>query len=296
MIECVPNLSEGRNAETIDRASAAITSHGARLLDVHVDPDHHRSVLTVVGSQEAVAGGILGLVETVLPLIDLKQHEGVHPRMGAVDVVPFVPLEGETMDDAVAVARRVGREIGEGLRIPVYLYEAAASRPERVNLAAVRRGGLRGVGERIGTPDGAPDFGPSEVHPTAGAVAVGARRFLVAYNINLTTSDVGAAKAIAASIRAAGGGLPGVKALGLRLAGRRLAQVSMNLTDVEATTMATVFRRVAAAAHRLGVAVLESEIVGLVPRAAFGDATAEELKLSKPLAALTLEDRIEAAG
>ena len=296
MIECVPNLSEGRNAETIDRASAAITSHGARLLDVHVDPDHHRSVLTVVGSQEAVAGGILGLVETVLPLIDLKQHEGVHPRMGAVDVVPFVPLEGETMDDAVAVARRVGREIGEGLRIPVYLYEAAASRPERVNLAAVRRGGLRGVGERIGTPDGAPDFGPSEVHPTAGAVAVGARRFLVAYNINLTTSDVGAAKAIAASIRAAGGGLPGVKALGLRLAGRRLAQVSMNLTDVEATTMATVFRRVAAAAHRLGVAVLESEIVGLVPRAAFGDATAEELQLSKPLAAFTLEDRIEATG
>ncbi len=294
MIECVPNLSEGRNLDTVERIADVVRNEGCHVLDIHVDADHNRSVLTIVGAHEDVVRGIVSMVEAAIPLIDMRRHEGVHPRIGAVDVVPFVPLQSSSLVQCAAAAKEAGAAIGETLEIPVYLYEAAATRAEFRNLADVRRGGLRGLTERIESGAGLPDFGPAHAHPTAGAVAVGARDFLVAYNVNLETDDLSVARAIASAIRAASDGLPGVKALGIPLRSRGLVQVSMNLTDVEATSVAEAFGRVAELADWHGVRILESEIVGLAPRVALREATTEELLLTRDLADLVLEERIEA--
>jgi len=294
VIESVPNLSEGRDAGAIERVADVARASDCRVLDVHQDPDHHRSVLTIVGERSVIAEGIFAMVEAATRSIDLRRHRGAHPRMGAVDVVPFVPLRGSAIEECVDAAKAVGAMIAEGLGIPVFLYGAAATRSDRRNLAKVRRGGLAAVAKRIRTPGEGPDYGPARVHPTAGAIAVGARRFLVAYNVNLDTDDVAVAREIASAVREAGGGLPGVKALGIPLASRRLAQVSMNLTDVGATTVAEAFARVREEASHRGVRVLESEIVGLAPRVALRGASTEGLRLTRNLAEVVLETRIEA--
>ncbi len=297
MIECVPNVSEGRDRAIIEQIAKSITSTGCRLLDVHSDPDHHRSVFTLVGDEEQIADGAVALVESATALIDLRAHCGVHPRIGAVDVIPFVPLGSANMSSCVTVAQRVGRTIAERFALPVFLYGAAARSAQRSSLSRIRRGGFQGLSKKLA--ENPPDFGPRHPHPTAGAVAVGARPCLVAFNVVLNTADVSIARAIASALREANGGLPGVKALGLVLDSRHLTQVSMNLTrvprhlaDVPATTIPAAFRAVDREARRLGARVLESEIVGLIPRAALGDAIAADLLMQDDPRDRILEARI----
>lgn len=297
MIECVPNVSEGRRRAVIGRLVDVVRQAGAQVIDVHCDADHHRSVLTLVSDvRTIIEEGVVALVRQAAAWIDLREHSGIHPRMGAVDVVPFVPLRDASMDECVAIARRVGCRIGDELGIPVYLYGEAASASLRRNLALVRRGGFEGLSAKIERPEWRPDYGPTRVHPTAGAVAVGARELLVAYNVNLDTEELRVAREIAAAVRASNGGLPGVKALGFPLTSRRLVQVSMNLTDVRSTSVSQAFERVKEEARRRGVRVLESEIVGLVPRAALGGATAKELMIGRDLADDILEERLSRDG
>ncbi len=276
LIECVPNFSEGRDAAKVDAIVAAMLSvPGVSLLDREVDADHNRCVITLVGPKEAIGEAALLGVGKAAELIDLTNHQGAHPRLGAADVVPFVPIEGVTIDDCVALARQVGEQIWKRYQIPVYLYEAAATRPERENLENIRRGQFEGVREEIHTnPDRAPDFGEPRLHPTAGATVVGARKFLIAYNINLNTPDVKIAKEIAKTIRFSSGGLRYVKAMGVGLKARNLAQVSINLTDFERTPMFRVFELVKREAARHGASIVGSEIVGLVPKRAL-EATAD---------------------
>lgn len=280
-LECVPNVSEGRDARALDRMTARLSqAPGVRLLDVHRDADHHRSVFTLVGEAPALTEALLGLCDEALGAIDLRHHRGAHPRIGAVDVVPFVPLGRATMDEAVAAARATGRAIAERFGIPVFLYEEAATAPHRRRLEQVRRGRFEGLAGKLRTPEWAPDFGPASPHPSFGAVAVGARRILVAYNINLATDRLEIGTAIAAAVRASSGGLPHVKAMALPLPARGLIQVSMNLTDVDITPLAVVFDTVAREAARHGVAVAESEVVGLVPAAALADVAAGYLRVA----------------
>ena len=297
LIECVPNFSEGRDAAKIDAIVAAMAAvPGVFVLDCQSDADHNRSVVTLAGEPEAVAAAALAGVGKALELIDLTKHSGEHPRIGATDVLPFVPVEGVRMEECVALAHSIGREIWARLRIPVYFYEAAAMRPERVNLENVRRGQFEGLREAARrNPERAPDVGTPRVHPTAGAIAVGARKLLIAFNINLSTPDLSVAKQIAKAIRFSGGGLPCVKALGVRLKTRRLAQVSVNLTDFERTSLHTVFQAVKREAKRHGASVVGSEIVGLVPRKALETAAASSLQLEDFSPAQVLEDRLAAA-
>lgn len=297
MIECVPNVSEGRDRTIVKRIADAITSTGCRLLDVHSDPDHHRSVFTMIGDCEQISDGAVALVESATALIDLRAHCGVHPRIGAVDVIPFVPLDSTEMDDCVSVAQRVGRAIAERFALPVFLYGAAARVAQQSSLPWIRRGGFQGLSKKLA--ENPPDFGPQRPHPTAGAVAVGARAFLVAYNVVLDTTNVSVARKIASAIRETNGGLPGVKALGLSLASRKSVQVSMNLTqvsrdlaDVPTTIIPEVFHVVNHEAQRLGTRVLESEIVGLIPRVALGGATATDLLMQDDPRDRILETRI----
>ncbi len=294
LVECVPNFSEGRNQATIDRLRRAITSvAGARLIDVQVDAAHHRSVFTFVAPPAAAAEAAFRAMQIALEHIDLTEHQGEHPRMGATDVVPFVPLRDVTMDDCVALARALGERVGRELEIPVYLYAAAAARPERERLPAIRKGEFEGLRERIGTdPAADPDFGPRRIHPTAGATAIGARPFLVAYNVYLDTSDVAIAKEIAKLIRTSSGGLPAVQAAGFDVAGK--AQVSMNLLDIDVTGPATVFAAVESEARARGVEVLRSELVGLIPQRALLGAATAALKLPDATDQV-LESRILAA-
>lgn len=296
MIECIPNISEGCDRAAIDEIVRAVSLAGCRVLDLHRDVDHNRSVITFVGEPDTVVDGAFALARESVSHIDLRTHRGVHPRIGAVDVIPFVPIGDATadasLDDCVAIARRVGARIGDELGVPVFLYEAAATRPERRNLADVRRGGWDRIAAAFGEPEGRPDFGPARLHPSAGAVAVGARRPLVAYNVVLDTDDRSIARAVAGRVREASGGLAGVKALGLLLAERGLAQVSMNLTDIAATTVPDAFDAVTREAAHLGAQIVDSEIVGLVPRAAVAGATTETLRLRSSLADKILEDRI----
>ena len=294
MIECVPNVSEGRDPAVVDALAQEVASAGCRVLDLHLDPDHNRSVLTFVGEEDVLFDGALALARTAADRIDLRAQSGVHPRMGAVDVVPFVPLDGAAMSDCVRLARRVGRAFGEELGIPVFLYEQAAASEARRNLATIRRGQFEGLAAKLDRPEWTPDFGPRRPHPTAGVTAVGARGFLVAYNIVLRSDNLGIARQVAAAVREAGGGLKGVKALGLPLASRELVQVSMNLTDVEATNLLAAYDRVDREAASLGISVVESEIVGLVPRAAVGGATTESLRLDRDLKDAILENRLAA--
>ena len=270
IVECVPNFSEGRDVSKVDAIVAAIASApGVVILDRELDSDHNRSVVTFAAPAEAVGEAAIRGVEKAVALIDLNKHTGVHPRIGAADVVPFVPVEGVTLADCVRIAERVGEALWKRLRLPVYLYEAAARRPERVNLENIRKGQFEGLREEVRTnPDRHPDFGGPELHPTAGATVVGARKFLIAYNINLNTPDIAIAKRIAKKIRYSSGGFPYVKAMGVPLASRNLAQVSMNLTDFEQTPIHQVFEAVRAEAALDGVEIAGSEIVGLIPNKA----------------------------
>lgn len=295
LVECIPNFSEGRRPEVIDAITEAVTAiTEIALLDRHVDPDHNRSVLTFAGPPDSVLEAAFQAVACAAQHIDMAQHSGQHPRIGATDVVPFVPLAGATMDDCIALALALGERVGDELGIPVYLYEAAAAHPDRVNLADVRRGeyeGLKAVIEH--DPDHAPDFGPSHIG-SAGAVAIGARKPLIAFNIYLTTDDVEIARAVAQAVRASSGGLAYVKALGLLVKGR--AQVSMNLTDYTQTPPHRVVELVRREAARYGVGVQSSELVGLIPQAALIEAARWYLQLDDTFSVdQILEMRLAAA-
>ena len=263
LFEAVPNFSEGRERDRISRIVAAVRSvEGVRVLGLHSDPDHNRSVLTFAGEEEAVLEAAVALADACAREIDLTSQTGEHPRMGSLDVLPFVPLEGATLEDAARLARRAGERI-EPLGFLVYLYEAAATASHRRNLADVRRGGYQGLAARLEDPLWQPDYGPRDLDPHKGAVAVGARPFLVAFNVYLDTNDLEVARAIAREVRERDGGLPGVKALGLKVGGR--AQVSMNLTDLERTSMPVALEAVREAAVEHGVSVESTELVGLAP-------------------------------
>jgi len=279
IIECIPNISEGRRTEILDACANAIRATGARLLDVKPDAAHNRTVYTFAGSPEAVSAGVHALFATALPAIDLRQHQGEHPRMGAIDVVPFVPLEGATMADCVALARSVAAEIAQRHQLPVFLYEEAAAVPARRNLEDIRRGEFEGLGAKLQQPEWKPDFGPAVPHPSAGASVIGARMPLIAYNINLDTDRLDVAKKIATAVRHSTGGLRFVKAMGVELGDRGIVQVSMNLTNFEKTPVFRVFELVKREAARYGVAVLESEIVGLIPAGALTASAAWYLQL-----------------
>jgi len=297
LIECVPNFSEGRDPAKVDALVEAMAEvAGVRVLDREMDADHNRSVITLAGEPEAVAEAALRGVGKALELIDLTRHTGAHPRVGATDVLPFVPVEGVELEDCVALAKKVGREIWERYRIPVYFYEAAAARPERTNLENIRKGQFEGLREEVlQNPDRAPDVGEPRLHPTAGATVVGARKFLIAYNINLNTPDVEIARKIAKTIRFSSGGLRYVKAMGVDLKTRGLAQVSINLTDFEQTPIHRVFGMVQREAQRYGCTIVGSEIVGLVPKKALEMTAGFYLQLENFSPAQVLENRLGAA-
>jgi glutamate formiminotransferase len=292
LIECVPNVSEGRRPECIEAIAQAIRASPVRLLDQSTDPSHNRTVYTFAGDAAAVRDAALRLYDAAIALIDLRAHEGVHPRIGAVDVVPFVPLHDATMDECVALARDVGRTVSERFGLPVFLYEEAAASDDRRNLADVRRGGLNGLAHRMASAEWRPDFGPAQPHPSAGATAIGARAILIAYNVNLATTRLEVARRIAGVIRAAGGGFAFVKAMGVALEHRGIVQVSMNLTNYKETSMVTVFDAIAREASVDGVRILESEIVGLVPADALPADPARRLKLRAGDLDRVLENRL----
>ncbi len=294
LVESVPNVSEGRDRAVIEALASALGEvPTVRLLDVQSDPDHHRTVFTVVGDPDGVADAILRLFSAALPRIDLRRHRGEHPRMGAVDVVPFVPVRGVTMADCVDLARRVGQEVWERFRVPVYLYEEAATRPHCRDLAQIRRGEFEGFTAKIREEEWAPDFGERAVHPTAGVTAIGAREFLIAFNVNLGTADLSVAKAIARAVRGSSGGLRYVKALGLSLDERGIVQVSMNLTNYKKTPLLRALELVRSEARRFGVPIVGTEIVGLVPEDALLQAAAHCLGLERFSPDLVLEQRLQ---
>lgn len=297
LVECIPNFSEGRQADTVQALVAAIRAvPDVFLLDEEMDADHHRSVLTFAGVPDAVAEAAFQCTRIATDLIDLRHHQGGHPRIGATDVIPFVPIRDVTMEHCVDVARRLGERIGRELHVPVFFYERAASRPERINLEAIRRGGLEGLAARMGTDSAwVPDFGPSQLHPSAGATVVGARPPLIAYNVNLRTDDIGIAKSIAKTVRFSNGGLPSVKAIGVELAGRRLVQVSMNLTNYEQTPIHVAFEAVRHEAEQRRVEIAGSEVIGLVPQQALIHAAEASLQLEGFDRSQILETRLEMA-
>ncbi|HEV3196537.1 MAG TPA: glutamate formimidoyltransferase [Bryobacteraceae bacterium] len=297
LVECVPNFSEGRDAAKIDAIVQTILAvPEVVLLDRESDADHNRSVLTFVGPPAAAADAAFRAVDKAVALIDLTRHQGAHPRIGAADVVPFIPIEGVTLEDCVRLAERLGQEIWNRLKVPVYLYEAAARRPDRVNLENIRRGQFEALVKEMGTvPERHPDLGDPVCHPTAGAVVLGARKFLIAYNVNLGTADVGIAKKIAKTIRFSSGGFRYVKSMGVTLASRNLAQVSINLTDFEQTPMHLVYETVRREAERYGVPVVGSEIVGLIPKKAIEMSAEYFLRFENFRPELVLEHRIAEA-
>ncbi|MFZ0211686.1 MAG: glutamate formimidoyltransferase [Candidatus Acidiferrales bacterium] len=297
LIECVPNFSEGRDPAKIDALVTAMQSvEGVYVLDRESDADHNRCVITLAGEPEPVAEAALRGIGKALELIDLTKHSGAHPRLGATDVVPFIPVDGVTIEDCVALAKKVGNEIWQRYKIPVYFYEAAAARPERANLENVRKGQFEGVREDVlKNPDRAPDVGEPRLHPTAGAVIVGARKFLIAYNINLNTPDVAIANKIARAIRFSTGGLRYVKSMGVDLRARHVAQVSINMTDYEQTPLHRVFEMVRSEAERHGVSIIGSEIVGLIPKRAIEMTADFYLKFENFSSAQVFENRLTAA-
>jgi glutamate formiminotransferase len=295
IIECVPNFSEGRDVQKVESISRALLEGpDVYLLDQEMDADHNRCVITLVGTRESIGEAALRGIGKAAELIDLTKQQGAHPRLGATDVVPFIPISGATLKDCVRIAEGVAEQAWHRFKIPTYLYEAAARRPERRNLENIRRGQFEGLREEVRTnPERHPDFGEAALHPTAGATVVGARKFLIAYNINLNTPEVALARAIAKKIRASSGGFPCVKAMGVELKSRHLAQVSMNLTDFETTSVTTVFEAVRREAAAQGVEVLGSEIVGLIPRQALEDAAVQYLKVENYHPQLVFENRLE---
>ncbi len=294
IIECVPNFSEGRNRQVVDKIVEAMTGvENVYCIAREMDADHNRCVITLVGPKETIGEAAVRGVAAAAELIDLNKHEGEHPRMGAADVVPFIPVKNATMDDCVKIAEWTAQKIWERCGVPTYLYEHAARRPERKNLAAVRKGQFEGLRNEVKTnPDRQPDFGEPELHPTAGATAVGARPFLVAYNINLDTPDVALASKIADAVRFIGGGLRFVKAMGFKLEERNIAQVSMNLTDFTKTPVHRVFNMVKSEAERYGVQVIGSEIVGLIPQKALDMAADFYLRVEDFSPDVILENRL----
>ena len=293
LIECVPNFSEGRDKAKVDAIVEAMKMDGVYLLDREMDSDHNRCVITLIGDREPIQEAVIRGVGKAAELIDLTKHQGAHPRMGASDVVPFIPIEGVTIEDCVAMAKHVGEQIWKRHQIPVYLYEAAAASPERQNLESIRRGQFEGIRAEIATnPARKPDFGDLKVHPTAGATVVGARKFLIAYNVFLNTPDVEIAKKIAKAVRFSSGGLRFVKGAGFLVRG--LAQVSMNLTDFEQTPVHRVFELVKSEAARYGVMPVSSEIVGLIPKKALESAAEWFLQVENFDSSLILENRLSA--
>ncbi|HEY7111805.1 MAG TPA: glutamate formimidoyltransferase [Thermoanaerobaculia bacterium] len=293
VIESVPNISEGRDRSRVEEIAAAVRAvPGARLLDVSSDASHNRSVLTLVGDAAGVAGAIRALFEAALPRIDLTKHRGEHPRMGAVDVVPFIPIRGATVEQCVALSRAVGADIAERFGVPVFLYEDSASSERRRNLADVRKGEFEGFAEKMKGADWKPDFGPERPHPTAGVVAVGARAPLIAYNINLGTRDLAVADRIAKAIRHLSGGFRFVKAMGVELADRGQVQVSINMTNYRKTPLHRVFECVRSEAERHGVPIVGSEIVGLTPADALFMAAEHYLRLEKFSGEQVLETKL----
>jgi glutamate formiminotransferase/formiminotetrahydrofolate cyclodeaminase len=293
IIECVPNFSEGRDKAKVDAIVEAMKVDGVYLLDREMDTDHNRCVITLVGDRDAIAEAAIRGVGKAAELIDLTKHQGAHPRMGAADVIPFIPIEGVSLEDCVQISRKVGEEIWKRYQIPVYFYEAAAKSPERQNLENIRRGQFEGIRDEIATnPARKPDVGEARVHPTAGATVVGARKALIAYNVFLNTTEVDIAKKIAKAVRFSNGGLRFVKGAGFPVRG--LAQVSMNLTDFEQTPIARVFEFVKREAARYGVMPVSSEIVGLIPKKALEDAAEWFLQVENFDSSLILENRLAA--
>jgi len=293
IIECVPNISEGRDAARVGEIADAVRAvAGVRLLDVSSDTSHNRSVLTLVGDAAAIRAAVLALFEAAVPRIDLRTHRGEHPRMGAVDVVPFIPLRGASVEECVALSREVGAEVAGKFGIPVYLYEDSASAENRRNLADIRKGQFEGFAAKMRDPAWKPDFGPSEPHPSAGVVAIGARPFLIAYNVNLGTSDLAIADRIARAIRHLSGGFRYCKAMGVSLADRGIVQVSINMTNFRKTPLHRVFECVKSEAERHGVAIVGSEIVGMTPADALYAAAEHYLRLERFTPDMVIETKL----
>lgn len=293
IIECVPNFSEGRDLQKIDQIISPFRGkQGIKLLDYSNDEDHNRLVVTVVGEPEPLRDAVLEAIGVAVELIDLNHHQGQHPRMGAVDVVPFIPIRNVTMEEAVALSKEVGKEVAKRYNLPVFLYEKSASAPHRENLAAVRKGEFEGMAEKIKQPEWHPDFGLAERHPTAGTVAIGARMPLVAYNINLNTPSLEIAHDIAKKIRFIGGGLRYCKAMGVELKDRGITQVSINMTDYTRTALYRAFELVRVEARRYGVSIVGSEIIGLVPMEALIDTASYYLGLENFSMEQVLEARM----
>lgn len=289
IIECVPNISEGRRQEVINEVIENLKKTGAKVLDVSSDPDHNRTVITFVGDRDTVINGAFAVAESAVKLIDLREHKGTHPRMGAVDVIPFIPIKNTTMEECVEISKIVGEKIAKELNVPVYLYAESATKESRKSLPNIRQGEFEGFFEKIKDPEWIPDFGPSEVHPTAGVVAVGAREFLIAYNIYLGTKDVSIAEKIAKSIRESSGGLRYIQAKGMYIEEKGMAQVSMNVLNYKKAPLYRVFEIVKMEAERYGVPVVESELVGLMPMRAALESLAFYLRFPK----LTLDSILE---
>ena len=293
IVECVPNFSEGRDLKKIDRIVAPFRARaGVKLLDYSNDEDHNRLVVTLVGEPEALRDAVIEAIGVAVELIDLNHHQGQHPRMGAVDVVPFIPIKNVTMDEAVSLSREVGEKVAGLYHLPVFLYEKSATAPHRENLAAVRKGEFEGMAEKIKLPEWQPDFGPADRHPTAGTVAIGARMPLVAYNINLSTDNLEIATKIARNILHINGGLGYVKAMGVELKERNITQVSINMTDYTRTALYRAFELVRIEARRYGVTIIGSEIVGLVPMEALIDTASYYLGLENFSMQQVLESRM----
>jgi glutamate formiminotransferase / 5-formyltetrahydrofolate cyclo-ligase len=294
VIESIPNVSEGRRQDVILRLADAVrATPGVRLLDVSSDASHNRSVFTLVGDARSLKAATMALFEQAVAVIDLRKHQGGHPRLGAVDVVPFVPIEAVTVEECVALAKDVGAAVAERFGLPVYLYEEAATHPDRRNLEDIRRGEFEGLEAKMAAPEWAPDFGPVRPHPSAGASVIGARMPLIAYNINLDTDRLDVARKIAAAIRHSSGGLRYVKAMAVKIDDRNVAQVSMNLTNFQKTPVFRVFEMVRREAERYGVSILESEIVGLVPLAALVSSAEFYLQLERFSGEQILESKLK---
>jgi glutamate formiminotransferase / 5-formyltetrahydrofolate cyclo-ligase len=297
VIECVPNVSEGRRTDVVNALVDAVRrTPSVRLLDHSSDTAHNRSVLTMVGDAASLKAAVIALFDAALPRIDLREHAGEHPRLGAVDVVPFVPIADVTMEQCVQLAKETAAEVARRFRVPVYLYEEASGNPARKNLEDIRRGEFEGLETKMSTPGWAPDFGPARPHPTGGASVIGARMPLIAYNINLATDRLDVAKKIAAAIRFSSGGFRYVKAMGIALEDRGIVQVSINLTNYEKTPMFRVFEAVKHEAARYGVSILESEIVGLVPAAALVGTAEHALQLASFTPNQILENKLRVAS
>ena len=293
IIECVPNFSEGRNQQNIEKIVAPFRGQkGVKLLDYQTDEDHHRMVVTTVGEPQALKAAVIEAMGCAIEVIDMNTHQGQHPRMGAIDVVPFIPIKNVSMKEAIAFSKEVAQEAAKKFALPVFLYERSASRPQRENLANIRRGQFEGMADKIKQPEWKPDFGPVKLHPTAGATAIGARMPLVAYNVNLDSNNIEIANDIAKKVRHIGGGLRYCKGIGIELKDRGLVQVSMNLTDYTQTALYRAFELIKVEARRYGVNVVGSEIVGLVPMEALMDTAAYYLGLEGFSVDQVLESRI----